>query len=296
MVEEWKINPSCSDPEYIVTIRKKFYLDNPLLIFTKLTSTTEESHFLQFNLFRIFIYLLLLFLTKVQLTIISGEYSNKYNSYLEEYDTNGTSLVGYKEQDKAGFKEELQDFDNDAPVHNVPPKKASATHASRMSNKCSKKPTPAMEVGTLSLGLSQTMFTEDPNYFITYVYVLSWRQEISKKVSEEIVHYHIQSPNLPTSYFRTAKVMPGGMKFALLVAAPMWFFEEGFLMIIMDDEWDEANGCVISADKFVTHPILTCHSELSFCGWKGADFGSSLQVYQERCCSGEGKLENSGQG
>lgn len=48
----------------------------------------------------------------------------------------------------------------------------------------------------------------------------------------------------------------------------MLFFDDGFLRTIMDAEWEEANGCIISADDLVTQPICICHVGIDhFVGW-----------------------------
>lgn len=115
----------------------------------------------------------------------SGEGSSEDSSYLEEHNSNKILLDDYEEQDGAGFEEELQDFKDDATAHSMLPKERSTTFASRISSKSPKKTIINTEdVEYLSLGLSQTMITEDLNYSITYV--LPWRHKTSKDGSKDI--------------------------------------------------------------------------------------------------------------
>ena len=58
------------------------------------------------------------------------------------------------------------------------------------------------------------------------------------------------------------KVLPGGMKFAVCMAAPKWFFEEGYLHTLLGAEWNENHACVQSRDEMVVQPIRMLASGL----------------------------------
>ena len=77
-----------------------------------------------------------------------------------------------------------------------------------------------------------------------------------------IVHLEFQVSNLPTSYLRLAKVLPSGMKFATCMAAPKWFFEEGYLRIVMGGDWSEDHVCFQSRNEMAIQPICMCTSGL----------------------------------
>ena len=45
------------------------------------------------------------------------------------------------------------------------------------------------------------------------------------------------------------------MKFASCMAAPKWFFKEGYLRTVMGADWSEDHACVQSRDEMVIQPI-----------------------------------------
>ena len=45
------------------------------------------------------------------------------------------------------------------------------------------------------------------------------------------------------------------MKFATCMAAPKWFFEEGYLRTMMGADWSEDHACVQSCNEMVIQPI-----------------------------------------
>ncbi|KAL3779512.1 hypothetical protein HJC23_011148 [Cyclotella cryptica] len=55
-------------------------------------------------------------------------------------------------------------------------------------------------------------------------YIFPWSRHRVKDGLKDIVHVEFQAMNLPTTYLRLAKVLPGGTKFATCTAAPKWFF------------------------------------------------------------------------
>jgi hypothetical protein len=98
------------------------------------------------------------------------------------------------------------------------------------------------------------------NFSCTYVF--PWSKHREKDGLKDIVHVEFQTVNLPTSYLRLAKVLPGGMKFATCMAAPKWFFEEGYLRTLMGPDWSEDHARVQSRDEMVVQPIHMCSSGL----------------------------------
>ena len=86
-------------------------------------------------------------------------------------------------------------------------------------------------------------------------YIFPWSKYKEKDGAKDIVHVEFQTCNLPTSYLRLAKVLPGGMKFATCMAAPKWFFEEGYLRTVMGADWSEDHARVQSCNEMVIQPI-----------------------------------------
>ncbi len=72
---------------------------------------------------------------------------------------------------------------------------------------------------------------------------------------KEIVYLDFQTMNLPTSFLRMAKVLPGGTRFGLLMGSPKWFFEEGYLVTQLGNNYDENSACVQSCQSSVVQPI-----------------------------------------
>ena len=101
--------------------------------------------------------------------------------------------------------------------------------------------------------LERTALASSANYSCTYVF--PWSKHKEKDGVKDIVHVEFQTANLPTSYLRLAKVLPGGMKFATCMAAPKWFFEEGYLRTVMGNDWSEDHARVQSRNEMVIQPI-----------------------------------------
>jgi hypothetical protein len=135
-------------------------------------------------------------------------------------------LSDFLEEDK----EDLQALKEEA-KQDMSSKKAATR---RSTNKMSPKKD---SVDDVIKQLENTALTSSANYSCTYTF--PWSRYKEKDGVKDIVHLEFQVCNLPTTYLRLAKVLPGGMKFATCMAAPKWFFEEGYLRTVMGADWSE---------------------------------------------------------
>jgi hypothetical protein len=160
----------------------------------------------------------------------------------KESDSDSVDLSDFLEEDE----EDLQALKEEA-KQDMSSKKA-ATRRSTI-----KKSPKKDSVDDVMEQLENTTLASSANYSCTYVF--PWSQHREKDGVKDIVHVEFQTANLPTSYLRLAKVLPGGMKFATCMAAPKWFFEEGYLRTLMGADWSEDHARVQSRNEMVIQPI-----------------------------------------
>ena len=62
-------------------------------------------------------------------------------------------------------------------------------------------------------------------------------------------------PNIPEEFIRSARVLPGGKKFELLIGCPRWFFETAYIERRMGEEYHAQHSGVESYHDNVVQPV-----------------------------------------
>jgi hypothetical protein len=150
---------------------------------------------------------------------LEGEESSKDESF-KPFDEDGESLgSGDTEVDEA----EVDDLIADAALNKIamPPKKSTTTKG-RTFYRSPKKALMGNEVEELTgnFGLAAVIsIPKTPKcYSTSYVFPMSWNT--AQDCLKEIVYLDFQTMNLPTSFLRMAKVLPGGTRFGLVMGSP----------------------------------------------------------------------------
>jgi hypothetical protein len=176
--------------------------------------------------------------------------SSEGESYVPS-DDDGESLG---EEDTDIDENELDDLREDADT-NMPPKKTPTKGRTRSP----KKPqADVADVEELAENLKTSAVVSAPRkqpkcYSLSYRFPFSWNT--AQDGLKEIVYLDFQTVNLPTSFLRMAKVLPGGWRFGLLMGSPKWFFEEGYLITQLGNDYDENLARVQSREATVVQPI-----------------------------------------
>ena len=183
-------------------------------------------------------------LLQVNEAIEEESYRSSEDSDFNQDESDGSSIAlsDFVEEDE----EELQALKEEA-KQDMSSKKAAAHRTT------SKKSPKKDSVDDVIDMLETTALASSANYSCTYTF--PWSRHREKDGVKDIVHLEFQLCNLPTSYLRLAKVLPGGMKFATCMAAPKWFFEEGYLRTVMGNDWSEDHARVQSRNEMVIQPI-----------------------------------------
>ena len=265
-IQDKQINPERSDPQYIEKIRLRYYPDRPKETFrnnykTSIAEWRTGKAIDEYNKGK--------FSTCTVLSIVNERYhspsllvrdqqaeesyyhSSDDSDFADEASESVDSLSDFEEADRT----ELQDLEEDTAAHKMAPKKGT-----RSTTRTSKSPHKDTSVDVVATLLDTTSIASDPNFSCTYRFPFSRNK--AKDGIKDIVFLEFQSVNLPTSYLRIAKVLPGGMKFAVCMAAPKWFFEEGYLRTLLGAEWNENHARVQSRDETVVQPIRMLASGL----------------------------------
>ncbi len=137
----------------------------------------------------------------------------------------------------------------------MPPKKATPTRPAR--GRSPKKPKEKDEVEELAENLQQSAVVTKSSppacYSFSYKFPMTWNTAIDG--TKEIVYLDFQSVNLPPNFLRMAKVLPGGTRFGLLMGSPRWFYEEGYLMAQLGNNFNENDARVQSRNATVVQPV-----------------------------------------
>ena len=173
----------------------------------------------------------------------------------ESASVESANLSDFEEEDE----EELQDLEDNAIVHNLLSCKMPSKKDTR-STRNNKSPQKDNSVDDVTKILDTTSIASGPNFSCTYQFPFSKNK--AKDGVKDILFLEFQAVNLPTSYLRIAKVLPGGMKFAICMAAPKWFFEEGYLRTLLGTDWNENHARFQSCDEMVVQPIRMLASGL----------------------------------
>lgn len=159
---------------------------------------------------------------------------------------------------EAQDEDELQDLEDDAAAHDMPPKKASTsgttTKTRARKSKSPKKTDSAVE--DLEKGVEAATLSDDAVHDWLPTYVFPFRGgERSRAGSKDIIHYHFQVVNIPKDHLISSKVLPGGMQFEVQFGCPEWFFEEGFLEKILHPAYDPNHARVITSHASVVQKV-----------------------------------------
>ena len=152
--------------------------------------------------------------------------------------------------------DELADLEREAEAEaTMPPK-------TRKSSRSPKKPTrtEVEEIDVMVNDFNKVSLKKVKHYDLSYRFPM--QLYTAQDGTKEIVHLSFQVMNLPRSFLRMAKVLPGGMKFGLLMGSPKWFFEEGFLVSALGGDWNEDHARVQSRNASVVQPIRRSASGL----------------------------------
>lgn len=185
---------------------------------------------------------------------LEAEDSSEDESF-EPSDDDGESLGS---RDTEVDENEVDDLIADAALNKIamPPKKVTMTKG-RTSSRSPKKPSMSQEVEELTGNFRSASVISIPKtpkcYSTSYEFPMSWNT--AQDGLKEIVYLDFQTMNLPTSFLRMAKVLPGGTRFGLLMGSPKWFFEEGYLITQLGVHYDENSARVQSREATVVQPI-----------------------------------------
>ncbi len=168
----------------------------------------------------------------------------------ESYNESEADSESLGSQDTDIDDNELADLEREAEAEaaTMPPK-------TRKSSRSPKKPTrpEVEEIDVVVNDFNKVSLKKIKHYDLSYRFPM--QLYTAQDGTKEIVYLSFQVMNLPKSFLRMAKVLPGGMKFGLLMGSPKWFFEEGFLVSALGGDWNEDHARVQSRNASVVQAI-----------------------------------------
>jgi hypothetical protein len=168
------------------------------------------------------------------------------NSQDEEEDSNES-----KNEDTDIEEDQVCDLEKDTAV-NMPPKKKSFSPKPSASKK---KVADAALDDDISMHMTRMSVATVPT---PPSVCLDFRLPFSmyKSTEEATVRIYIElvGCQLPDDFLKHAKVLPGGMKFSVLIGAPHMMFEEGFIRVRMGTDWVASSATAVAFNEQVVQP------------------------------------------
>ena len=148
-------------------------------------------------------------------------------------------------------EDEVHDLKKDAAV-NMPPKKNSVSPKPSASKK---KVADAARDDVMSKlsRMSVSAVPTPPSVCLDFKFPFS----TYKATEEQMVRIYIElvGCQLPDDFLKHAKVLPGGMKFSVLIGAPRMMFEEGFIKARMGIDWNPSSATAVAFNEQVVQPV-----------------------------------------
>ncbi len=147
--------------------------------------------------------------------------------------------------------DEVHDLEKDAAL-NMPPKKNGVSPKPSASKK---KVADAARDDVMSKlsRMSVAAVSTPPSVCLDFKFPFS----TYKATEDQIVRIYIElvGCQLPDDFLKHAKVLPGGMKFSVLIGAPRMMFEEGFIRARMSRDWNPSSVNAVAFNEQVVQPV-----------------------------------------
>ena len=173
----------------------------------------------------------------------------------EDYDANSPDEVEDSDESENEVtdieEDEVHDLEKDTAA-NMPPKKKSVSPKPSASKK---KVADAARDDVMSKlsRMSVSAVPTPPSVCLDFKFPFSMfksTEEATVRIDVELV-----GCQLPDDFLKHAKVLPGGMKFSVLIGAPRMMFEEGFIRARMGTDWSASSATAVAFNEQVVQPV-----------------------------------------
>ena len=171
----------------------------------------------------------------------------------DDFEPNNDTDILLGQEDKVIDNNKLSHLEEDAVANMMTKSKTSISPKPKPSSSSQKKAVvDDITARVTQMSLAPVVATP-PSISLDFKFPLSKYTVMEDRITK--IFIELIGCQLPDDYLKHAKVLPGRRQFSILIGAPRFMFEEGFIKVRMGDHWDSKSAAAVSFNSQVIQPV-----------------------------------------